>query len=174
MTKPIADVTPNTWEFLRDPMMKPTGFREYDARWKYPDEINLPGMTALGLGLGTQMHKRGIKPVIAVGNDYRDQLTEAGLTRFEVTPEALGLETADLASLAGGEPSQNAETIERVLGGEQGGARTAVVLNAAGAIFVAGLVESLDAGVRLAESSIDDGRAAQALDRLKAATQARS
>ncbi|GGH22945.1 phosphomannomutase / phosphoglucomutase [Cribrihabitans marinus] len=72
MTKPTSPVTPNTWEFLRDPMIAPTGFREYDARWKYPDEINLPGMTALGLGLGTQIHRRGIEPVIAVGNDYRD------------------------------------------------------------------------------------------------------
>ena len=72
MTKPIADITVNTWEFLREPMIKPTGFREYDARWRFPDEINLPGMTALGLGLGTQMHLRGIEPVIAVGNDYRD------------------------------------------------------------------------------------------------------
>ena len=72
MTKPTSPVTPNTWNFLRDPMIAPTGFREYDARWKYPDEINLPGMTALGLGLGTQMRRRGIAPVIAVGNDYRD------------------------------------------------------------------------------------------------------
>ena len=72
MIKPLPEVTPNTWEFLRDPMIKPTGFREYDARWKYPDEINLPGMTALGLGLGTQMHARGIPPIISVGNDYRD------------------------------------------------------------------------------------------------------
>ncbi|WP_209504735.1 MULTISPECIES: phosphomannomutase/phosphoglucomutase [unclassified Ruegeria] len=72
MTKPIPEVTPNTWSFLRDAMIKPTGFREYDARWKYPEEINLPGMTALGLGLGTQMRRRGIEPVIAVGNDYRD------------------------------------------------------------------------------------------------------
>ncbi|MCI5097180.1 MAG: phosphomannomutase/phosphoglucomutase [Rhodobacteraceae bacterium] len=72
MTKPTSPVTPNTWHFLRDPMIAPTGFREYDARWKYPDEINLPGMTALGLGLGTQMRRRGIEPVIAVGNDYRD------------------------------------------------------------------------------------------------------
>ena len=72
MTKPLALSAPNTWSFLRDPMIKPTGFREYDARWKYPDEINLPGITAVGLGLGTQMHKRGIAPVIAVGNDYRD------------------------------------------------------------------------------------------------------
>ncbi len=72
MTKPAATVTQNSWSFLRDPMIAPTGFREYDARWKYPDEINLPGMTSLGLGLGTQMHARGIAPVIAVGNDYRD------------------------------------------------------------------------------------------------------
>ena len=70
--KPLNDVAPNTWEFLRDPMIKPTGFREYDARWKYPDEINLPGVTALGLGLGTQIIEAGIEPVIAVGNDYRD------------------------------------------------------------------------------------------------------
>ncbi|MFT4621314.1 MAG: phosphomannomutase/phosphoglucomutase [Polaromonas sp.] len=72
MIKPLADVAMNTWEFLRDPMIKPTGFREYDARWRFPDEINLPGITALGLGLGTQMYARGIEPVIAVGNDYRD------------------------------------------------------------------------------------------------------
>ncbi|OIQ46077.1 MAG: phosphomannomutase/phosphoglucomutase [Roseobacter sp. MedPE-SW] len=72
MTKPSSPVQPNTWNFLRDPMITPTGFREYDARWKYPEEINLPGMTALGLGLGTQMHRRGIEPVIAVANDYRD------------------------------------------------------------------------------------------------------
>ena len=53
-------------------MIAPTGFREYDARWTYPEGINLPGVMALGLGLGTQMHLRGIEPVIAVGNDYRD------------------------------------------------------------------------------------------------------
>ena len=72
MTKPAATVSQNTWEFLRDAMITPTGFREYDARWKYPDDINLPGITALGMGLGTQMHKEGIEPVIAVGNDYRE------------------------------------------------------------------------------------------------------
>ena len=54
MTKPmpptVSHQTPGN--FLRDPMIKPTGFREYDARWKYPEEINLPGMTALGAGSG--------------------------------------------------------------------------------------------------------------------------
>ncbi|WP_457644958.1 phosphomannomutase/phosphoglucomutase [Profundibacter sp.] len=72
VTKPSQQVAENTWEFLRDAMITPTGFREYDARWKYPEDINLAGITALGLGLGTQMRNRGIEPVIAVGNDYRD------------------------------------------------------------------------------------------------------
>ena len=97
MKKPAAVSTPNTWEFLRDAMITPTGFREYDARWKYPEEINLPGMTALGLGLGTQMQRRGIAPVIAVGNDYRDYslsiknalmlgLMQAGITVKDIGP----------------------------------------------------------------------------------------
>jgi anthranilate phosphoribosyltransferase len=98
------------------------------------------------------------------------ELTESGLTRFEVTPEALGLETADFTSLAGGEPSENAVVIERVLGGEQGGARTAVLMNAAAALFVGGAVESLEVGVRVAQASIDDGRAAAALERLRRST----
>ena len=72
MHPPFSTVSENSWSFLRDAMIAPTGFREYDARWKYPQEINLPGITALGLGIGTQMHRRGIKPVISVGNDYRD------------------------------------------------------------------------------------------------------
>ena len=72
MTAPLSDVTPNSWDFLNLSMIAPTGFREYDARWKYPDEINLPGIQALGLGLGTQMQNRGLTPEIVVGNDYRD------------------------------------------------------------------------------------------------------
>ncbi len=72
MTKPQYKVSQNTWDFLLEPMITPTGFREYDARWKYPDDINLPGITALGMGLGTQMYENGIEPVIAVGNDYRE------------------------------------------------------------------------------------------------------
>ena len=70
--RPETQVKQNNWSFLRDPMITPTGFREYDARWKYPDEINLPGITALGLGIGTQMFERGLEPVISVANDYRD------------------------------------------------------------------------------------------------------
>lgn len=71
LPKPLAEVTPNTADFTQVPMIVPTGFREYDARWRYPEQINLIGIKALGLGLGTQLHEMGIKPAIAVGHDYR-------------------------------------------------------------------------------------------------------
>ena len=42
--KPHASLTPNTFAFEELPLVKPTGFREYDARWLYPQEINLMGV----------------------------------------------------------------------------------------------------------------------------------
>ncbi len=56
----------------------PFGFREYDARWLYPDDINLEGVTNLGKGLGTQVIKHTNKknPRIIVGHDYRSYSEE--------------------------------------------------------------------------------------------------
>ncbi|MBY8974768.1 phosphomannomutase/phosphoglucomutase [Rhodobacteraceae bacterium NNCM2] len=71
MPRPLTEVQENTIEFLTVPMIKPTGFREYDARWRFPEEINLVGIQALGLGLATQLHEAGLPAVVAVGNDYR-------------------------------------------------------------------------------------------------------
>jgi phosphomannomutase/phosphoglucomutase len=73
---PVTEVEVNTLASLELPMIKPTGFREYDVRWRYPQEINLVGMQAVGLGLATQLHEAGhagagAPPTVAVGNDYR-------------------------------------------------------------------------------------------------------
>ncbi len=56
----------------------PFGFREYDARWLYPDNINLEGVTNLGKGLGTQIinHTKKENPRIIVGHDYRSYSEE--------------------------------------------------------------------------------------------------
>ena len=51
--KPKPLLKPNTYAYESEPMVKPTGFREYDARWLFGSEINLMGVEALGLGLGT-------------------------------------------------------------------------------------------------------------------------
>ena len=56
----------------------PFGFREYDARWLYPENINLEGVANLGKGLGTQIIKHTNKknPRIVVGHDYRSYSEE--------------------------------------------------------------------------------------------------
>ncbi|MEO1204794.1 MAG: phosphomannomutase/phosphoglucomutase [Pseudomonadota bacterium] len=71
LPKPHADLKPNTAEFERLPLVKPTGFREYDARWLFPEEINLMGLQAVGLGMATLFGRRGVKKRIVVGHDYR-------------------------------------------------------------------------------------------------------
>ncbi|MEO1281344.1 MAG: phosphomannomutase/phosphoglucomutase [Pseudomonadota bacterium] len=71
LPKPRADLVPNTEDFERLPLVKPTGFREYDARWLFPEEINLMGLQAVGLGMATLFGRRGVKKRIVVGHDYR-------------------------------------------------------------------------------------------------------
>ena len=77
LPKPVPSVLPNTAEFEGLPLVKPTGFREYDARWWFgiqsdpkPPELNLLGVQALGLGLGTLLHEYGA-PRVVTGHDFR-------------------------------------------------------------------------------------------------------
>jgi len=67
---PRADLIANTAEYENEPLVRATGFREYDARWLFGPEINLLGIQALGLGLGTYIHQLGHSRIV-VGHDYR-------------------------------------------------------------------------------------------------------
>jgi phosphomannomutase/phosphoglucomutase len=69
--QPKSSLRPNTYEFESLPLVKPTGFREYDARWLFPDEINLMGVQALGMGIGTLVHEMGVRPDLVTGHDFR-------------------------------------------------------------------------------------------------------
>lgn len=68
---PKAALTPNTYAYESEPMVKATGFREYDARWLFGKEINLMGIQALGMGLGTLIRELGVKPEIVTAHDFR-------------------------------------------------------------------------------------------------------
>lgn len=99
------------------------------------------------------------------------EVKDGELRRFKVNPEEAGVARRDaLAGLEGGSPGENAETVRRVLAAEPGPARDIVVLNAAAALVVAGKAQTLAEGGELAAAAIDDGRAAQVLERLTAAT----
>lgn len=76
--RPIQDAAPNTLAFETMPLVKATGFREYDARWWFghpgserAPELNLLGVQAIGLSLATLIRRRGIGPGIVVGHDFR-------------------------------------------------------------------------------------------------------
>ena len=76
--KPLPVIAQNTLAYETTPLVKPTGFREYDARWwfgvpgsKKPPELNLMGATALGLGIGTLLDELGVQRDIVTGHDYR-------------------------------------------------------------------------------------------------------
>ena len=55
----------------------PSGFREYDARWLYPKDINQEGIKNVGLGLGSQIiSKTNQSPRVIIGHDYRSYSEE--------------------------------------------------------------------------------------------------
>src|SRR6201987_451147 len=69
--KPKSALVPNPYAFESEPMVKPTGFREYDARWLFNKEINLVGVQPLGMGLGALIAELGVKQEIGTGHDVR-------------------------------------------------------------------------------------------------------
>jgi phosphomannomutase/phosphoglucomutase len=69
--KPKGALRPNTYAYESGPLVKPTGFREYDARWLLEKEINLMGVQALGMGLGTLIREMQVRPEIVTAHDFR-------------------------------------------------------------------------------------------------------
>ncbi|WP_420450488.1 anthranilate phosphoribosyltransferase [Ilumatobacter sp.] len=125
--------------------------------------------------LGT-LERQGVTSAWVVHGDGFDELTTTGTSsvwslhdgrrdRFDVDPSSLGLAPAGAADLAGGEPADNAEAVRQVLDGRRGAHRDVVVLNAAGALVVAGHAEDLADGIERAGAAIDDGRARSTLER---------
>jgi phosphomannomutase/phosphoglucomutase len=106
MLPPRQDLQPNTAEYERLPLVKASGFREYDARWLVASEINSLGFRALGLGLGTLLHARGAAPHIVVGHDYRSYSMDVknalvtGLLGAGCTVHDIGLALTPMAYFA--------------------------------------------------------------------------
>ena len=103
---PKADLKSNTLEYEVVPLVKPTGFREYDARWIFEREINLLGIQALGQGLGTLIRELGKDPRIVVGHDFRSysasikQALTVGLLTAGIEVHDIGLALSPVAYFA--------------------------------------------------------------------------
>jgi anthranilate phosphoribosyltransferase len=131
---------------------------------------------------------RGGRALVFRGDDGLDELTTATTSSVWVVrdgdvepdrldPAALGIPASGPDALRGGAPEFNADVFRRVLAGERGPVRDAVVLNAAAALAAfderpARLHDAIAAGMARAEAAIDDGRAAAQLDRWVTVSQA--
>jgi anthranilate phosphoribosyltransferase len=133
--------------------------------------------------------KRGNRALIFRGDDGLDELTttttsqvwvvnDGQVTATVLDPVALGLQPAQPADLRGADAAHNADVVRRLLSGEKGAVRDAVVLNAAaGLVAYAGpdaarLVEQLEAAMVACHTALDDGSGARKLDVWIAASQA--
>ncbi len=95
------------------------------------------------------------------------EVKDGRISKYELTPEQLGLDRCSLEDIGGGMPDYNAQLIRDVFSGkERGPKRSMVVLNAAGALYVGGKAASLEQGVELAQAIIDSGAASKKLDEL--------
>jgi len=159
---------------LLGPLTNPAGAKRqllgvFDTRWVEPLARVLG---ALGAERAWTVHGQGMDEITTTGETQVAEWRDGQVRLFRITPEAVGLPRAALADLTGGQPAENAEALRRLLQGEPGAYRDIVMLNAAAAFLVADKVETLREGVDMAGAVIDDGRAAQALQRLVELTKA--
>ena len=116
----------------------------------------------------------GIDELSTMGASQVVEVKNGELRRFQIAPEEHGLKIVTLPELLGGEPADSAAAIREMLAGKAGPFRDIVLLNAAASFIIAGKADTLKQGKELAASSIDEGKAAAALERLIARGKARA
>jgi len=157
------------------PLTNPAGARRQVVGVADPELLGLvvEALAELGHVRALVVHGApGMDEISAVGATRLAELSEGTVRTLELLPEDVGVDPVRVEELRGGEPADNAAIIVRVLSGERSALRAATILNASAALWVGGAAESLAAGVELASESIDSGRARDALERLRRATNA--
>jgi anthranilate phosphoribosyltransferase len=164
---------PTVFNFL-GPLANPAGVRRQALG------VSDPAMAERMIGV---LAARGaVRALVVYGHDGLDELTttttstvlelrDGAVRTYVVDPAELGLPQVAASALRGGDAATNAALGRRVLEGERGPHRDIVVLNAAAGLVAAGLADDLAAGLEAATASIDEGRAADVLQKLVAVSQ---
>ena len=108
----------------------------------------------------------GIDELSPAGPNFVCEVANGGVRARNIDPLEFGLPRCDPGDLRGGSPAENAAAIRAVFAGENGGRRSAVLLNAAGAIAAGGHADDLAGGLELAREAVDSGEAAARLEQL--------
>jgi len=126
----------------------------------------------LGLERAWVVHGSGLDELTTAGATTVAALEDGRVETFEIVAEDVGLRSARLEDLRGGEPQHNARLMRELLAGTGGPLRDVVLLNSGAALVVAGRASSLEAGIELAARSLDTGAARRVLHDLVASTNA--
>jgi anthranilate phosphoribosyltransferase len=149
------------------PLTNPAGAKRQVVGVSDPAKLETLALALAELGAESALvvsSADGLDEFSVSGTTRVVELRDGSLTTYDVSPDELGLEVAGDGAVAAGTPDQNARVLRDVLAGEPGTERSLAVINAAAAIYVGGLAESLSAGVQLAEASIDEGAATRVLE----------
>jgi anthranilate phosphoribosyltransferase len=123
----------------------------------------------LGCRSAFVVHGEGSYDEISItGRSTITRLVDNEIVTSTLAPEDLGLQRADPEAIRGGDATRNAQIALAVLKGEPGPCRDVVLMNAAAVFVAAGSADSLERGIRMAEESIDSGRALHKLEQLTA------
>jgi anthranilate phosphoribosyltransferase len=138
----------------------------------------------LGQKIAAVLHRLGTKHALVVhGKDGLDEISLSGKSIIwevttdkmssarDVSPESFGIKSVKNADIKGGTPQENAATLLCILDGEKGIARDIVVLNAAAALIAGNVTTDMKEAARIAEETIDTGRAKDILERLEVLSQ---
>jgi anthranilate phosphoribosyltransferase len=151
------------------PLTNPAGADAQVVGVYDPDLVPLvaEALSRMALDRAIVVHGAGLDEFGVHGASTVAEVEGASVTEYTVTPADLGVDTHDLAAVAGGTPAENAAALRGILDGDVGGAKRDIVLaNAGAAVYVAGEADSLAAGVDAARESIDSGAARARLDAL--------
>ena len=119
------------------------------------------GMTVFGMD--------GLDEISASDKTYVCEFRDGWFKEYEIEPEDFGYKKCDKSELEGGTPEENAEITRNILNGTlRDGKRNAVCLNAGAAIYVAGKADSLAEGIKIAEETIDSGKAIERMNEIVA------
>ena len=157
---------------LLGPLANPAKVRRqltgvFDPQWARPMAETLG---RLGSETAWLVHGQGLDELTVAGENKVAALKDGSVRCFTVTPEDAGLPRAPIGAIRGGDAALNAATLLALLQGATGPYRDTVLLNAAGALIVAGRAGDLREGVAMASRSIASGASLAALETLRRET----
>ena len=149
---------------LTGPACNPAGVKRQLIGVARPDFLPVYAEALTLLGCEDAMLVAGDEPLDELSVGGPSTVLRLGKSPERLTPEAAGLNRHPLVALRGGNAHYNADALRRLLMGEEGAYRDAVLLNAAAALIVAGEVSDWKSGVEEAAEAIDKGLAKALLE----------